>query len=210
MEKEFDLEKRLLLRKRFKSRRPALFLDRDGVLIEEKHYLKDADCVELCSGALQLLETASKAGLATVVITNQSGIARGYFSWKEYDKVTDKMLKLVGRQDLLAAIYANGYGPGAPSNSWRKPSPQMMIVAAEELNLDLAESILVGDRLSDMESGKRAGLKKLFHVSTGHGAAEREAVSAWEKKMTIQNGQSRRTRLITAGDLNEVASQLLS
>lgn len=158
---------------------PALFLDRDGVIIEDHHHLCDPAQVVLCAGAQQLIQAAAEAGWPVVVVTNQSGIARGLFSWEQYEQVSARMLELLGPAAPIAALYANGCGPDAPSQSWRKPSPAMLMAAAGALNLQLAASVLVGDRLSDLQAGVAAGLREVCHVLSGHGAAERPAVVEW-------------------------------
>ena len=186
-----ELERSLILRPPFRSKVPALFLDRDGVLIEDKHYLSDPDQVVLCPGVKALLKEAKTQKYPVVVITNQSGIARRHFDWQAYQRVTDRLLQLLDSFDSLAAIYANGYGPDAPVDSWRKPSPAMLRAAASDLNLDLSRSLLIGDRLSDLKAGARAGLAWLGHVHTGHGAKERPAVKHWisQRKLITSNNQ---------------------
>ena len=161
---------------------PALFLDRDGVLIEDKHYIYNPDDVKLCHGAKKLLEQAKNNHWPRVVVTNQSGIARGLFDWNDYESVTQRLLQILGTEILISAIYANGHGSNAPSNSWRKPSPGMLLAAAKDLNIDLSRSILVGDRLTDLQAGASAGLPFLIHVLTGHGKKERAAVETWAKQ----------------------------
>lgn len=174
-----QLERRLLFRQPFSTPQPALFLDRDGVVIEDKHHLRNPKEVELCPGVQKLLSHAKQSGWPVVLITNQSGIARGFFSWHTYEAVTQRLLELLGDASPLTAIYANGHGPDAAPNSWRKPSPGMLLAAAAELNLNLTRSILVGDRLSDLQAGEKAGLCWVAHVSTGHGELERDRVVAW-------------------------------
>lgn len=174
-----ELEKRLLLRQAFANPRPALFLDRDGVVIEDKHHLHDPDEVTLCQGVQMLLTHANQSGWPVILITNQSGIARGFFTWRSYEAVTRRLLKLLGDSAQLAAIYANGHGPDAAPDSWRKPSPAMLLAAASDLNLDLHRSLLVGDRLSDLKAGTHAGLRWVAHVCTGHGEQERSQVLTW-------------------------------
>ena len=88
-------ERRRLLRAPYQRSTPALFLDRDGVLIEDRHYLCDPNEVSLCPGSNKLLKIANQMGWAVVVITNQSGIARGYFDWSDYERVTDRLLCLL-------------------------------------------------------------------------------------------------------------------
>ena len=109
--------------------RPALFLDRDGVVIKDCHHLSNPNQVSLLPGARELLRHANATGWPVVLITNQSGIARGLFDWDAYELVTDRLLKLLGPHAPIAAIYANGHGPDAPASSWRKPSPAMLLAA---------------------------------------------------------------------------------
>jgi D-glycero-D-manno-heptose 1,7-bisphosphate phosphatase len=184
---EAPLQRRRLLRAPWSTPQPALFLDRDGVLIEDLHHLCDPDQLVLCPGALSLVNHSNQQGLPVVVITNQSGIARGYFDWDAYERVTDRLLALLGPKALIAAIYANGHGPDAPSTSWRKPSPAMLLAASKELNLDLSRSLLIGDRLSDLLAGARAGLPWLVHVLSGHGLAERAVVEQWDSQASSDN-----------------------
>ncbi len=197
------LERRLLLASAGINPKPALFLDRDGVLIQDKHHLHDPDTVELCPGARNLVQTAVSIGWPVVVITNQSGIARGYFDWGAYEAVTQRLQKLLGPSAPLAAIYANGHGPDAPPNSWRKPSPAMLEAAATDLRLDLRRSLLVGDRLSDLQAGARAGLRWLAHVNTGHGEKERSAVLEWQEQLQAMSSEAGPVEVALLGSLQD-------
>jgi D-glycero-D-manno-heptose 1,7-bisphosphate phosphatase len=180
-----------------------LFLDRDGVVIEDRHHLCDPAAVELCPGAQNLLQQATKAGWPVVLVTNQSGIARGYFDWEAYELVTDRLLELLGAEAPVAAIYANGHGPGAPPHSWRKPSPAMLLAAATDLQLDLSRSLLVGDRLSDLQAGARAGLPWLAQVLSGHGQQERAAVQHWWAQTQKPTGENANRELVLLQSLLE-------
>ena len=131
-----SLQHCLLFCEPFASLKPALFLDRDGVLIEDKHHLCNPDDVQLCAGAKKLLEQAKNNHWPVVVVTNQSGIARGLFDWNDYESVTQRLLQILGTETLISAIYANGHGPNAPLSSWRKPSPGMLLAAAKDLNIE--------------------------------------------------------------------------
>ena len=172
-------ERRRLLRAPYQISTPALFLDRDGVLNEDRHYLSDPTEVTLCPGSKELVKAAKQKNWAVVVITNQSGISRGYFDWSNYERVTNQLLSPLGTSAPLAGIYANGHGPEAIEGSWRKPSPAMLLEAGQDLNLDLNKSLLVGDRLSDMKAGARADVRGLIHVLTGHGHNERSPIKAY-------------------------------
>ena len=169
----------LITKQKWANRKAALFVDRDGVIIEDMHYVKNIRDVQLCAGAADLIEYCNKVELPAVVVTNQSGISRGYFTWSDYDRVTDRMIELLGDKARITGIYANGYGPNHKSATWRKPSCGMVLAAAKDLHLDIASSILIGDRLSDMQCGYSAGVGNLVHVKTGKGSAERDLVNEW-------------------------------
>lgn len=155
---------------------PALFLDRDGVVIKDCHYISNPNNVILEKGITKLLSVAKAAGLKTVLITNQSGISRDLFSWEEYFEVTDRMLKLLGDDLVFDAIYSNGYMSSNEKNNWRKPNIGMIESAKKDLELDIKYSLLIGDRLSDIKAGYSSGIETLIHVLTGHGAFERELI----------------------------------
>ena len=156
----------------------AIFFDRDGVLIYDTHHIKDIKNVSVMDGVTKLLSYTHSRGYLNIVITNQSGISRNFFSWEDYEKVTNRMLEIINLPNAINAIYANGEGPNElkACKSWRKPNPNMLIKASEDFNIDLSESILIGDRLSDIQCGEKAGLKHLIHVLTGHGQSERGKV----------------------------------
>lgn len=156
------------------SPRNALFLDRDGVIIEDKCYISRAEDVVLCPGIEQIILNAKNSRVPVIVVTNQSGIGRGYFSWQEYDAVNNRIIELLNIEKPFAAIYANSLLPGSKSPDWRKPCPGMFLRAAEYFNINLPESILIGDRLSDLRAGYSAGLLSLVHVLTGHGINEKK------------------------------------
>ena len=158
--------------------RKAIFFDRDGVIIKDVNYIKNEKDVSLLKGITDLLRYSCDIGYLNIIITNQSGISRKYFSWGDYEKVTIKMLEKINLPNAISAIYANGELPNDLSNkiSWRKPNPNMILEAAKDFNLDLSKSTLIGDRLSDIKSGEKAGIRNYFHVLTGHGKKEREKV----------------------------------
>ena len=161
---------------RVAAKTPAIFLDRDGVLVVEKHYLRDPEQVELCVGVPAAIASLMQLNLPIVVVTNQSGIGRSLFEWADYHLVHQRMLDLLQVAHPFAAVYANAYLPDASDGSWRKPNPGMLLQAAEDLNIDLEASVMVGDKCVDMEAAARAGVKHLVHVKTGHGAEERPKI----------------------------------
>lgn len=165
-----------LLKPRSSEPRPCLFIDRDGTMIIEKHYLKNPEYVVLEKGAIDLLQKAHEYQYHIVIVTNQSGIGRGYFGWLEYEKVTDRLIELCDQNRLLSGIYANSCHPESVHNDWRKPNPGMLFRAMQDLNIDMKKSIFVGDRESDILAGINAGVGRIIHVLTGHGMEEKDAV----------------------------------
>jgi len=169
---------------RFPRPVPALFIDRDGVIIEEKLYLSNPDDIELLPGAPELIGAAHELGMAVVEITNQAGIAHGYFGWPDFVRVENRLTEILAGQGVAAdAVFACPFHPqGRPpyrdlNHPWRKPNPGMLLEAAQRMNLALERSVLIGDKVSDLEAGRAAGLALGIHVLTGHGR-EHEPASA--------------------------------
>lgn len=155
----------------------ALFLDRDGVMLKECGHLSDPKKVYLEEGVKSFTEFITSKNIPIIIVTNQSGIYRGDYLWEDYELVTRKMLKLLGNKVKIHAIYANSEDRNNKKIIWRKPSPNMILLAQKELNIDLFNSVLIGDRNSDLEAGLNANIKNLIHVKTGHGESERETIT---------------------------------
>ena len=162
-------------RKKISGSCKALFLDRDGVLIKDVGYISRAEDVILESGIKKLLAFAYVLNIPVFIITNQSGISRGYYDWDDFEEVNLKMLELIGEPSPIVAIYANSHLKDLKSN-WRKPNPDMIFSAAKKFNINIGKSILIGDRVSDMIAGCRSGIDTLIHVRTGHGQKEYSVV----------------------------------
>lgn len=158
----------------------AFFLDRDGVIIEEEHYLSDPAKVRLCPGCAEAFKQISSTGFRIIVTSNQSGVARGYFTFAEIAAVERRI------EELLA-------GAGAPlPDAWyycphhtkgnvaeyvrdcdcRKPRPGMLIRAAKEHAISLPDSVMIGDKLSDLRAAFAAGCRHAALVLTGHGSEQ--------------------------------------
>jgi D-glycero-D-manno-heptose 1,7-bisphosphate phosphatase len=166
---------------KFSRPMPALFLDRDGVIIEEKEYIRNACDVELLPGIAELIRAARRAGMAVVEVTNQAGIGRGYCGWLEFVQVENRVRKLLaGQRTEIDAVFACPFHPEgiAPYNVanhfWRKPNPGMLLEASKLLHIGLPESVLVGDKASDQHAARAAGLASGIHLLTGHGRAQLE------------------------------------
>lgn len=148
------------------AERPAVFLDRDGTLIREVNFCADPAHVQAIPGAGEALQRLAEAGFALVIITNQSGIGRGYFTREDFGRVQDEVLWQL-KPAVIDATYFDDSHPDRPSPR-RKPSPAMVGEAARDLGLDLARSWMVGDRAADIECGRRAGVRTVL-VETGYG-----------------------------------------
>ena len=154
---------------------PALFVDRDGTLIVEKEFLSNPDKVELLPGVPEALRTAARAGYRLVMISNQSGVARGYFSEETVERVNRRVMELLAKHHIEFAgvyycpFYEKGSVPKyAVDSPLRKPRPGMAEAAARELYLDLRRSIVIGDKLDDYRLGQVIGGRSAM-VLTGHG-----------------------------------------
>ena len=159
-------------------KRRAFFLDRDGVVIEQIHYLADPAQVALIPGVAAAIRAIREHGDLAVVITNQSGVGRGYFTMAAVDAVHRRMVELLRAEG--AELDDIRICPHAPEEncSCRKPLPGLFLAAAQALDIDLGRSVMVGDRRSDLDSGVNAGCAASILVRTGYGAGEEEKCRA--------------------------------
>lgn len=165
--------------------RPAAFLDRDGVLNEERAYVHRIEDFVLLPGAVPGMRRLQQLGYALVVVTNQAGIARGYYSEAQLAQLHQHLQALLADQGLqLSAIYHCPHHPQgavpalARDCDCRKPAPGMLLRAAAENGLDLARSLLVGDKRSDLDAGRAAGLAACVLVRSGHAFTPADAQAA--------------------------------
>jgi D-glycero-D-manno-heptose 1,7-bisphosphate phosphatase len=148
--------------------RPAFFLDRDGAMNVEVNYLNRPEDLILIDGVPAALRRARAAGWATVVITNQAGVGRGYFDETTLAAIHERLVALLAEHGVqLDGIYACIHHPDAGCLC-RKPQPGSIRQAAADLDLDIARSWMIGDRESDLEAGRRAGCRAAL-VLTGYG-----------------------------------------
>lgn len=147
----------------------AVFLDRDGVLIEDRHYLHRVEEVVFPPETFTGLQRLVMAGFQLFIITNQSGVGRGYFPMADVEKVHQYLRVEFARYGIvIQRIYVAPEAPDQPSRG-RKPSPQFLFDARDEFGLDLAKSFMIGDKWIDLECGWNAGLQKSILVRTGYG-----------------------------------------
>jgi D-glycero-D-manno-heptose 1,7-bisphosphate phosphatase len=178
--------------------RPALFLDRDGVIVEDPGYLCSPGDLRMIPGAAALIASANRRGIPVVEVTNQAGIGRGYYTWKEFVAVEEALAQMLADSSAYVdAIFAcpyhrEGIPPWAhPAHPARKPRPGMLFAAEKLLNLDLRAAWIVGDKLSDLEAGYAAGLRGGLHVLTGEGRRHRPAVVQWKaENFDLRLGES--------------------
>ncbi len=152
----------------------AVFLDRDGTINIEKDYLHKIEDFEFETGALEGIKIITELGYKIIVVTNQSGIARGYYTEKDLEKLNNFMMKKVeefgGKIEkcYFCPHHVDGIGEYKKDCDCRKPNPNMLLQGAKEFKINLKESFMVGDKISDIEAGIAAGATPIL-VKTGYG-----------------------------------------
>lgn len=159
-------------------RRPAVFLDRDGTIIEDVDFLRTADQLRIFPWSAPAIRALNEAGHAVVVVTNQSGIARGLFDEAQLGDVHAALTgALAGQGAAIDAYYFCPHHPDALDEQYRldcacrKPAPGLVLRARDDMGLDLSRSWMVGDRWRDVEAGLAAGVRSIL-VRTGYGAED--------------------------------------
>lgn len=159
---------------KFHGTKPAVFLDRDGTINIEKDYLYRIDEFEFTPGAIEAIKLFNQSGYLVVVVTNQSGVARGYYSEADvetlHSHIDQQLQSQGGRVDAwyYCPHHVSGKPPYNQECSCRKPLPGMLLKAAADHDIDLDRSWMVGDKLADIEAGQAAGCKPVL-VMTGYG-----------------------------------------
>lgn len=155
----------------------AVFIDRDGTLNIEKEYLYRAEDFEFIPGAPEAIRLLNQAGILVIIVTNQSGVARGYYTEEDVENLhrhIERELQMYGAH-IDAWFYCphhpSGRGSYALPCNCRKPLPGMLYEAAERYNIDLGNSTMIGDKRADSEAGLAAGCRTIL-VRTGYGANE--------------------------------------
>ncbi len=176
----------------------AIFLDRDGVIIEERNYIHKIEDVAIIPQSTKALKALQDNGFLLIVVTNQSGVGRGYFPIGDVHRVNDYIQDLFKKEGVcFKKFYISPEAPEQPSRG-RKPSPAFLFDARDEFNIDLSKSYIVGDKLADLECGWNAGVKKAILVRTGYG------------KKTEQDNQDKLKSAIVVDDIFEAAEWILS
>ncbi|MDC1434752.1 D-glycero-beta-D-manno-heptose 1,7-bisphosphate 7-phosphatase [Amylibacter sp.] len=157
------------------AKNKAAFIDRDGVINIERNYVGKLEDFELIKGALSGLALLQNAGFLLIVITNQSGIARGYYTENDFQILTNSMKSFFVKGGVaITEVYYCPHHPVAGIGQYkqdcecRKPKPGMILKAASRHNIDLGQSVLVGDKMSDIQAGLDSGIQKNILVESGH------------------------------------------
>lgn len=166
----------------------AIFLDRDGVINIEVGYLSDPENFEFIEGSVEALRILKQKGFILIIITNQAGIARGYYTKEALNEIHKKMNRLLKEQDVVLddVFYCPHHPDFTGACDCRKPKPGMIIKAKEKYNIDLQNSYMVGDTLKDIESGLAANCKTVL-VLTGYGEKERKNIIIYKPDMIFKN-----------------------
>jgi D-glycero-D-manno-heptose 1,7-bisphosphate phosphatase len=158
-----------------------VFLDRDGVVLEDTGYLCRVEDMRFVARAQESIAALNRAGIPVVMVTNQAGVGRGYYNWSEFETVQDALeteLRKVGAR--LDGVWACAYHGDAigefrvDNHSHRKPNPGMLLEAARGMGLNVAQSWMVGDKTCDIQAGINAGVLASVHVKTGYGGNVRK------------------------------------
>jgi len=158
----------------------ALFLDRDGVINKEINYLYKIEDFEFVEGIFDLCRTAIENDYRIIVITNQAGIARGYYSEADLEKLSKWMMEEFARHGIeISRVYACPHLIDADLEAYRcdcharKPNPGMLLQAQKDFDLDLTECVLIGDKVSDVEAGLAAGIDDLILFDENYSLTEK-------------------------------------
>lgn len=164
------------------TKRPAVFLDRDGTINQEKNYLFRAEDFEFIPGVPEAIKKLRKSGYLVIVVTNQSGVARGYFSLEDVTRLHEHMQNELSKEGAsIDAFYIcphhpeHGVGDFRKECDCRKGRPGLLFKASADLDIDLQKSFMIGDKVADIEAAENAGCQPIL-VLTGYGQESRHQV----------------------------------
>ncbi len=180
----------------------AVFLDRDGTLIEDKDYLHRPEEVVIYPGVGPALRRLQDAGFKLFIVTNQSGVGRGKFRLEDVHRVHEHLCRELAKDGVrFEKIYIAPEAPDAPSRG-RKPSPQFLFDARDEFGIDLSQSYMVGDKLIDLECGWNGGVKQSILVRTGYGAKVEKEKFKESSRAVVLSGVSDCAEWITGREFD--------
>ncbi|MFM7128969.1 MAG: D-glycero-alpha-D-manno-heptose-1,7-bisphosphate 7-phosphatase [bacterium] len=180
-----------------KSLKKAVFLDRDGTLIIERNYLSSPDQVEILPGVIEGLKQLADAGYLLVIVTNQSGVGRGYFTLERVAEVHDRMFALLGLdRSFFTGVYVCPHAPDQHCTC-RKPLPELALRAADEHGIDMAQSWMIGDKPADINLARAAGTRAIL-VRTGYGLENESHPCVAEAAALVADDMGHAAKLILA------------
>ena len=145
----------------------AIFLDRDGVINKDSGYVHAIEDFHFLPGVFEALRTFEALGYLLIIVTNQSGIGRGYYTQKDFETLTDWMKKELQKRDIhIAGVYHCPHHPDDGCGC-RKPQPGLILQAAKDFDVDLSRSWMIGDKQSDIEAAKNAGIQNAILLGEG-------------------------------------------
>jgi D-glycero-D-manno-heptose 1,7-bisphosphate phosphatase len=183
----------------------AIFLDRDGTMIADVNYLSRPDQIKIFPATRTGLKKLCDRGFLLFIVSNQSGVGRGYFTLADVDKVNEALCNDLARDGVrIKKIYIAPEKPEDPSYG-RKPLPQFLFDARDEFALDLSQSFMAGDKLIDLECGWNAGVNKSILVRTGYGAElERTSGQQLANAVIVDDLDQAAAVILSAGGTNDV------
>lgn len=188
--------------------KPGLFIDRDGVLIEEVGYLSRRQDVRFISGTVEAIRSFNRANIPVIMATNQAGIGKGYLDWENFEEVQEEIIAVLrmGNAFLDAVIACPYHKEGIEeyrfdNHPFRKPNPGMIFLAAERLKIAREQSWMVGDKFSDIEAAAGASLRGAVLVETGYGKEHKEKIETLRKTSL---------EIVCAKNLFEIADFLIN
>ena len=180
---KFNENRSSLISSNFSTSTKYLFLDRDGVLIEDVHYISNAKDVSLCPNVSSFLLEAKRLNYCICIVTNQSSVARNMINLKKYLDITFAFLSFIDDflwPDLiLASFYHPRFSSSEIYSNWRKPNTGMFEYVVTHFNCNITNSIMVGDKYSDLLGAYSAGISKLCHVSSPSHPNEATKIKSW-------------------------------
>jgi D-glycero-D-manno-heptose 1,7-bisphosphate phosphatase len=161
----------------------AFFLDRDGTINYDVHYLRNVDDVKIIEGVKEAIKLIHKFGYKVIVVTNQGGIAKGLLTEETYQNINNKIQELLNCECQIDAFFYCPHHPDITKCVCRKPNPFLLKLASKQFDIDLTQSYMIGDKLSDIETGINANCKESVLVLTGHG--KKYELKAKEKNIKV-------------------------
>ncbi len=187
-ESSISISKLILKSKKIFSDK-VLFLDRDGVLIEDVHHINSPDKVLLCPKVKDFLKVAIQKRYHLVVITNQSSISRKIISYEDYINITARFLSLLSKDLYPDLILSSFHLPNNENNlsdfNWRKPGTGMIDYAFKIRNYDKCKSAIIGDKLTDLISGQKSGISNIIYIKSKLHKDQSPVVEKWARQNNI-------------------------